>query len=574
MFKRFFPILSWLPAYRKSYLSGDITAGITVGVMVIPQGMAYAMIAGLPPIFGLYAALIPTIIYSILGTSRRLSVGPVAMDSLLVASGLGALALANIETYIAMAAFLAMFIGVIQLALGFIRMGFIVNFLSKPVISGFTSAAAIIIGLSQLKHVLGLNIEGSSKVYELLKEIFIHLNDTNIRALLIGISAILIIVFFKNINKKIPGSLIVVVAGILLLYWTRWDLLEVNIVGAIPEGLPSFRIPQVSTDQMYSTISIAITLALVGFLEAISVAKALDEKHGDGEVDANQELRAIGTANLLGAFFQSFPVTGSFSRTALNDDAGAKTGIASLISALLVGITLVFLTPLFYYLPTAVLGAIIMVAVYGLIDITYPIQLYHKRKDEFVLLICTFLITLILGIKEGILLGVLLSLLLLVYRTSKPHIAILGNIKGTDYYKNVNRFSDDIEIRDDILILRFDAQLFFGNKDYFKRELQKQIQRKGPALRAIVLNAESINYMDSSATLMLIQLIRDLQKSGIRFMIAGAIGPTRDIIFRSELISLLGNENLFVRTYEAVESFDGRAVHTPIQQRVSQQSKL
>lgn len=573
MYKRFLPIFSWLPEYKKSYLSGDITAGITVGVMVIPQGMAYAMIAGLPPIFGLYAALIPTIIYSILGTSRRLSVGPVAMDSLLVASGLGALSLADIETYIAMATFLAVFIGVIQLILGFIRMGFIVNFLSKPVISGFTSAAAIIIGLSQLKHLLGLEIDGSSKVYELIHKIVSSIHQTNLKTVLIGVVAILIILSLKKIHKKIPGSLLVVIIGIALIYFVRWDLSGVAIVGAIPDGLPSLQIPQVNTKQMYSLMPIAITLALVGFLEAISVAKALDEKHGDGETEANQELRALGTANLLGAFFQSFPVTGSFSRTALNDDAGAKTGVASLISALLVGITLIFLTPLFYFLPNAVLGAIIMVAVYGLIDINYPIRLYRKRKDEFILLLCTFLITLVLGIKEGILLGVLLSLLLLVYRTSKPHIAVLGNIKGTDYYKNINRFNDDIKTRDDILILRFDAQLFFGNKDYFKRELKKEIKNKGDALRAIVLNAESINYMDSSATFMLIQLIRDLQRKGIRFMIAGAIGPTRDIIFRSELIDLLGNENLFVRTYEAVESFDGRSVHNPMQRRVSQQSQ-
>ncbi|WP_340202315.1 sulfate permease [Ascidiimonas sp. W6] len=573
MLKRFFPILTWLPQYKKSYLSGDITAGITVGVMVIPQGMAYAMIAGLPPIYGLYAALLPTIVYSITGTSRRLSVGPVAMDSLLVASGLGALSISGIESYVAMAAFLALFIGVIQLGLGFINMGFMVNFLSKPVISGFTSAAAIIIGLSQLKHVFGLEIKGSSQLHQLLKEIFIALDQTHLKTLLIGVAAILVILLLKKIHKKIPGSLLVVILGICLIYFMRWDQIGVAIVGSIPEGLPSLKIPKFSLDTIYSLTPIAITLALIGFLEAVSVAKALDDKHRDGEIDANQELRAIGSANLIGGFFQSFPVTGSFSRTALNDDAGANTAVASLISAFLVGITLIFLTPLFYYLPKAILGAIIMVAVYGLIDIKYPIRLYRKRKDEFILLICTFLITLILGIKEGILLGVLLSLLLLVYRTSKPHIAVLGRIAGTDYYKNINRFNEDIEIREDILVVRFDAQLFFGNKDYFKKELRKQIALKGPSLKAIVLNAEAINYMDSSATLMLIQLIQDLKKQGIRFMIAGAIGPTRDIIFRSELIELVGSENLFVRTFEAVESFEGRSVHSPIQQKVSQQSQ-
>lgn len=572
MFKQIFPILTWLPNYRKSNFSGDIIAGITVGVMVIPQGMAYAMIAGLPPIYGLYAALLPTLVYTFTGTSLRLSVGPVAMDSLLVASGLGALSLQGIESYITMAAFLALFIGVIQLILGFARMGFMVNFLSNPVISGFTSAAAIIIGLSQVKHLLGLKTKGSSQLYNLMEQTLNELHQTNIRTLLVGVAAILVMVLLRKIHRKIPGALIVVILGIILIYGLRWDQLDVAIVGDIPQGLPSFKMPLISLNDISRITPIAITLALVGFLEAISVAKALDDKHKDGEVDPNQELKAIGSANIVGAFFQAFPVTGSFSRTALNDDAGANTGIASLISVFLVAITLIFLTPLFYYLPNAVLGAIIMVAVYGLIDIKYPIRLYHKRKDEFFLLLFTFFITLLLGIKEGILLGVLLSLLLLVYRTSKPHIAILGRIKGTDYYKNINRFNEDIEIRDDVLVIRFDAQLFFGNKDYFKKEIRKQVRLKKASLRAIVLNAEAINYMDSSATIMLTQLIADLQKQGIRFMIAGAIGPTRDIIFRSELINLLGKENLFVRTLEAIESYEGRTVNTPIQEKISQQS--
>ena len=573
MLKQLVPILSWLPAYKKADFSDDLVAGITVGVMAIPQGMAYAMIAGLPPIYGLYASLVPTIVYTLLGTSKRLSVGPVAMDSLLVASGLGALSIAGIEAYIMMASFLALFIGIIQVTLGMIRMGFMVNFLSKPVISGFTSAAAIIIALSQVKHVLGLEVKGSSQLYLILEQLIIAGNQTNFKALLIGLLAIAIIILLKKIHRKIPGALIVVLFGIVLIYTLRWDLSGVAIVGSIPEGLPSLKIPEITIKNISQLAPMAITLALIGFLEAISLAKALDDKHQDGEVNANQELRAIGSANIAGSLFQAFPVTGSFSRTALNDDSGAKTGIASLISALIVAITLLFLTPFFYYLPNAILGAIIMVAVYGLIDIKYPIVLYRKRKDEFFLLIFTFLITLLLGITEGILLGVLLSLLLLVYRTSKPHIAVLGRIKDTNYYKNINRFNSDIEVREDILVIRFDAQLFFGNKDYFKKQIKKQIALKGNGLKAIVLNAEAINYVDSSATIMLIQLIRDLQTQEIRFMIAGAIGPTRDIIFRSELITLLGNENLFVRTFEAVDSFEGKTENSPIQQKISQQSK-
>lgn len=553
MLKKYFPIFSWLNSYKKSYLSGDVSAGITVGIMLIPQGMAYAMIAGLPPVFGLYAALIPQIIYAIMGTSRQLAVGPVAMDSLLVASGLGALAISGIDEYITMAIFLALLMGSIQLLLGLFRMGFLVNFLSKPVISGFTSAAAIIIGLSQLKHVLGVKIEGSSQIHILLNNVFHSLNQINWYTIAVGITTILLIKGMKKINKRIPAALIVVVLGILLIYLTKLNTFGVKIVGAVPEGLPNFVVPAVGYSRIAELVPIALTLALIAFMEAISVAKAVEEKHDDYEVDANQELIALGTSNIIGSLFQSYPTTGGFSRTAVNDQAGAKTGVSPIISAIIVGLTLLFLTPLFYYLPDAVLGAIIMVAVFGLIDFKYPLQLIKNRKDEFFLLIITFLMTLVIGIKEGILLGVLISLLLLVYRTSLPHIAILGRIKGTNYFKNTERFSSHTEVDDTTLIIRFDAQLFFANKDFFKKELYKNIQRKGVDLKTIILNAESINYIDSSAVHMLKQVLTDIENKGIKLLLSGAIGPVRDILFNSGLTDTIGKEHLFVTTKEAYD---------------------
>ncbi len=573
MLKQYFPVLQWLPGYKKSYLSGDISAGLTVGIMLIPQGMAYAMIAGLPPAFGLYAALIPQIIYAIMGTSRQLSVGPVAMDSLLVASGLGALALSGIEEYITMAIFLALFMGSIQLVLGMFRMGFLVNFLSKPVISGFTSAAAIIIGLSQLKHLLGTEIERSNQVHILLQNAFKTIDQTNLYVLTIGITAIILMKVIKKINNRIPAALIVVIFGVIGVYATGAQELGVKIVGAVPRGLPSFDIPSVDYAKVSELVPIALTLALIAFMEAISVAKAVEEKHSDYEVNANQELIALGASNIIGSLFQAYPTTGGFSRTAVNDQAGAKTGVAAIISAIIVGLTLLFLTPLFYYLPNAVLAAIIMVAVFGLIDVKYPIQLFKNRRDEFILLIITFVVTLTVGIKEGILLGVLISLLLLVYRTSKPHIAVLGKIKGTNYFKNINRFSTDIEIPKNILIIRFDAQLYFGNKDFFKKELHKHIEQQGNELETIILNAEAINYIDSSAVHMLKQTVQDLKNKGVQFLIAGAIGPTRDILFSSGLIDVLGKENLFVRTYEAYDHCHNSNAKTPIQKKISLQTK-
>ena len=573
MFKRYLPILQWLPNYKKSYLSGDIGAGITVGIMLVPQGMAYAMIAGLPPVFGLYASLIPQIIYAIMGTSRQLAVGPVAMDSLLVASGLGALALSGIDEYIAMAIFLALFMGTIQLGLGLLRMGFLVNFLSMPVISGFTSAAAIIIGLSQLKHLLGTAIQSSNQVHILLKNSWVTISDTNLISLGIGIVAILVIKAIKKINTTIPAALVVVVLGILGIYFFGLNDFGVKIVGEVPSGLPSFGVPTIEYSRISELLPIALTLALIAFMEAISIAKAIEEKHSDYVIDSNQELIALGTSNIIGSLFQSYPVTGGFSRTAINDQSGAKTGIAPMISALVVGLTLLFLTPLFYYLPNAVLAAIIMVAVFGLIDFKYPVELFKNRRDEFFLLIATFVITLTVGIMEGILLGVLISLLLLVYRTSRPHIAVLGRVRGTDYFKNVARFPEDTETFKEYLIVRFDAQLYFGNREYFKKELQHQLASKGTEVKFIILNAEAINYIDSSAVHMLRQTIQELKNRQIKLVIAGAIGPTRDILYSSGLIRDIGTDNLFVKTNEAFEHCQTLSQKTAIEEKISLQSK-
>ncbi|MFM1879449.1 MAG: hypothetical protein RLZZ241_2315 [Bacteroidota bacterium] len=560
--------MEWLPTYKKAYLGGDLSAGLTVGIMLIPQGMAYAMIAGLPPVFGLYAAMVPQIIYALTGTSRQLAVGPVAMDSLLVASGLGALALSGIEEYIAMAIFLALFMGVLQLAFGLLRMGFLVNFLSRPVISGFTSAAAIIIGLSQLKHLLGTRIESSNQIHILLANAFSTIAETHWPTLLIGVAGIAGIRAIKRFSPKLPGALIAVVLGVLAVYFLKLHEIGVRIVGDVPGGLPIPQIPHVEPDRIAQLFPIAIALSLIAFMEAISVAKAVEEKRRENRVNANQELIALGLSNIVGSLFQSYPTTGGFSRTAVNDQAGANTGLAAIISSAVVGLTLLFLTPLFYYLPNAILAAIIMVAVFGLIDLRYPVELWNNRKDEFVLLLATFLLTLMLGIKEGILLGVLFSLLLLVYRISMPHMAILGRIKGTDYFMNINRFSEDTEDFPDLLIVRFDGQLFFGNKDYFQTQLRKQITRKGSVLKTIILNAEAINYIDSSAVFTLKSLVQELKREGYRFMLAGAIGPTRDILYSSGLIEEIGEENLFVKTKDAFSQFqellEGSEIHKKI----------
>ncbi len=571
--RKFAPFLEWLPNYKRSFFINDLVAGLSTGIILVPQAMAYALIAGLPPVYGLYASLFPIVVYGLLGTSRKLAVGPVAMDSLLIAAGLGTLAISGLENYIAMALLLTLMVGAIQLLLGIFKMGFLVNFLSKPIISGFTSAAALIIIFSQVKHLFGVPIPQSNQFHALFINAFMALEKINIPTFIMGSLGIVLILLLKRWNTKIPSILITVALGILMAYFFGLEAIGVELLGAIPKGLPFFKMPEFSWEHIKELCAMAITLALIGYMEAISIGKAMEEKNNEETIDANQELIALGTANVVGSFFHAYAITASFSRSAINNGSGAKTPMASIISVVLVVLTLLFFTPLFYYLPNTILAAIIMVSVIGLIDLNYPDLLWKHNKDEFALLMFTFFTTLFIGIKEGILFGVLLSLLLMVYRTSKPHFAVLGKIKGTDHYRNVNRFAKDIEIRDDLLIVRFDAQLYFGNKNYFKRELSKFMEAKGNVLKAIILNAEAINYIDSTATAMLVNLVREVQDKDIDFFIAGAIGPTRDIIFTSALITVISKEHLFASTMEAVAYFDDPEMVPAISGKVAYQNR-
>jgi len=540
--------------------------------MLIPQGMAYALIAGLPPVYGLYAALVPNVLYAITGSSRKLAVGPVALDSLIVASSLAAMKLASVEAYIAMALFLALLVGVLQLVMGFFRMGFLANFLSRPVVSGFTSAAALVIAISQLKHLFGLELEtiGTLKTFI---AVFQNIDQTNFYDISIGLGAILVIVGLKKLHRKLPAAMVVVILSIIGIYLFMVNETDVHILGNVPQGLPAFGLPTFETSQLIVAFPTALALAFIAFAEAMTIAKAVEDKSNEHYTDPNQELRALGFSNVAGSFFQSFPINAGLSRTAVNVEEGAKTGVASFISAVVVGLTLLFLTPFFYYLPKSVLGAIILVAVYGLIDLRYPRHLFKQQKDEFVLLAITFLTTLLIGISQGIILGVLFSLVLLVYRISKPHIAVLGKIKGMEYFKNVNRFSEDVEVHDEILMIRFDAQLFFANVQYFENALLNEIDKKGPLLRYVILNAEPVNYLDDTAAKQLKAMITQLGQRGIVFKLAGAIGPLRDILKKSGLIDKIGQKNIYVRTAEAYADCLENVERTALQEKVSLQHK-
>lgn len=571
--QRYFPFLEWIKNYDSDLFKGDLSAGITVAVMLIPQGMAYAMIAGLPPVYGLYAAIFPQMVYAFMGSSRHLAVGPVAMDSLLVATALNTIAVVDANHYISLAIFLALFMGLIQVFLGFLKFGFLVNFLSQPVISGFTSAAAVVIGMTQLKHVIGIDLPSHHLIQKIFHSLWQSNEEIHLFTLLITLGSIALIFAIKYLSHRIPAALIVVVASTLLTAQLSWNEKGLNIVGPIPEGLPSIQLQSISLEEVYQLLPMALTLALIAFLEAISVAKAIEIKEKNETINPNQELIALGTANILGSLFQSYPTTGGFSRTAVNHQSGAKTGIASLISATLVALTLMFFTDWFYHLPKAVLGAIILTAVINLIDLKYPYKLWKTHREEFFVLLFTFAVTLVMGIKEGILLGTLVALSLMIYRSSQPHIAVLGRIKGTSRFRNVLRFSEEIETFPGVLIIRFDGQLFFGNHTYFKKQIAKRLEEEKNKIQFLVIDAGPIHYIDASAYNTLENWVQDLQQKNIKVLWVKAIGPIRDIFYRDGLVKIVDKRNFFSNLDTAIKHIQGEEI-PKIEKRISNQNNL
>ena len=552
--KELIPILEWLPNYNSSRLKGDFIAGITVSIILIPQGIAYALIAGLPPIYGLYCALVPQLVYAIFGSSRQVAIGPVAMDSLIVATGVSTLALAGSDSYIAIAILLAFMVGSIQFLLGVFRLGFIVNFLSKPVISGFTSAVALTIGINQFRNLFGVDFVQSDQIQYVLDDIWFNIIDFNSHTTVIGLISVGVIILLRKINKKIPNALLVVVVGILTIRYFGDEFSDVAIVKDIPSGLPSFSFPEMDISQMKELLPIALTLVMVGYLETISIGKSLEAKQDEYKLRPNQELIALGLSNIIGSWFKAYPSTSSFSRSAINQESGATTGMASLVSVVMVLLTLLFLTPLFYHLPKTVLAAIIIVAVFGLVNIKEAIFLWKANNLDFWLLMVTFFSTLLFGIEYGIMIGVGLSLIILIFRTSRPYVAELGKVPDSDFYRNRERFNEVI-LDDDVLVFRFDAQLFYANASYFIETLELMVEEKGSRLKLIVLDAESINRVDSTGVEMLKERIRFYHKKNILFYFAGVKGPVRDHLFRGKILDIITLDHFYMRVNGAVNYY-------------------
>lgn len=552
----FIPALQWLPNYNKEDLSGDVSAGMIVAVMLIPQGMAYAMLAGLPPVIGLYSATIPLFVYALLGSSKQLAVGPVAIVSLLVFSGVSSLAEPGTDEYIAYVFLLSLMVGVIKLILGLLRLGVLVNFVSHAVISGFTSAAAIIIGLSQLNHLLGFELPQSENVFVLLLLAAQQFSGIHPLTFLLGLGSIAVMVFLKRVAPRFPAPLLVVAGSTLIVYLFQLDQWGVKIVGDIPKGIPRFSLPAFSMESITSLFPIAITIAFIGYMESIAIAKAIASKE-NYQVDANKELRALGLANIVGSFFSSYPVTGGFSRSAVNYQSGARTGLASMITVFLIFLTLLFFTPVFYYLPRTVLAAIIMMAVFGLIDVKEAKRLFQLKKVDGWTLLITFVATLVLGIEDGILLGVAVSLLVFIARSARPHTAVIGDLSKQNVFHNIAH-DPEVKTEEDILIFRMDASLYYPNMAFLEEKLRAEVDQR-PKLQWIILDFSGVNDMDGISVDTWERIIDRYQEKGISFLLVGIKGSIRDLVTKACWPEKYG-EIAFQSLHEALQSIEAEGM--------------
>ena len=562
---RYIPILSWGRAYDRAWLSGDLMAGLIVAIMLVPQSMAYALLAGLPPQIGLYASIIPLFLYGILGSSRTLAVGPVAIVSILVAEGVSELAAAGTTDYITLALTMALLVGVIQALMGVFRIGFLVNFLSHPVLAGFTSAAAIVIGFSQLKHLLGINMPRGSFLGT-VSHAFIHISETNLPTVAVGIVGVLILFYFKfglgkqlqnrGVTKSIAiplaksGPLAIVLLGTaVVLIFSLHETAGVKVVGDVPAGLPPLTMPATDPDVWRALLPTALAISFVGFMESISVAKSLASKKRQ-KVDSDQELIALGVANLGATFTGGYPVTGGFSRSVVNYEAGANTGLASMITAVLIAFTVIFLTPLFYFLPQALLAAIIIVAVLGLIDVKTFQHVWQYSKADAASMIITFIAVLVVGIETGILVGVAAAMLLFIWRTSKPHVAVVGRLGNSEIYRNVLRH--DVQTCPQTIAIRIDESLYFANAKFLEDTVLGHVA-DNPEIKNFVLIGMAVNFIDASALETLESLHKELTDAGVTFHLASFKGPVMDRLREIGFVAQFGAENIHLSTHDAMK---------------------
>ncbi|MEZ5993015.1 MAG: sulfate permease [Planctomycetota bacterium] len=570
VYKRLLPFTDWLFHYKRENLTGDILAGVIVTIMLIPQSLAYAMLAGLPPEYGLYASIVPLFIYGLLGTSRTLSVGPVAVISLLTATALTPFAAPGSEEYIKLAMLLAAMTGVIQLVLGLIRGGFIASLLSHPVVAGFITGSSLLILVSQLKHILGVKAASGHLPYKAVTNLVQAARDTNLVTLGMGTLAIALLLFFRKPFRKLlqrmglsenvaqiiarTGPALLVLAGMAAVALFSLDSsYGVKVVGEFPTGLPGLTLPSLDLPVIGSLAPAALAIVLAGYVESVSVGRSLGAKRRQ-TIEPNQELVALGAANVASGFTGGFPVTGGFSRSVVNFDAGANTGLASMITAVLIAVVTLSLAPLLKSLPQVVLAATVIVAVAGLINFKELLRLWKYSKGDGALMGLTILSVLGLGVEIGIGVGVGASLLLYLARAGRPHMAVLGRVGESEHFRNIKRH--EVTTYPGLLLLRVDENLFFANTRNIEDRLLEYVAEQAD-LKHIVLSFNSVNYVDSSGLESLEALIVRLRDAGVTLHLAEVKGPVMDRFDKVGLTEHLAPGQVFLSTHRAVVALRG-----------------
>lgn len=540
--------------YRSKYFKYDLIAGLTVAVMLVPQGMAYAVLAGLPPIYGLYAALVPLLIYPFFGSSNFLSVGPVALVSILVLSGLSFFAEPMSAEFIQLAILTSLIAGIFQVLMSLLRLGFLVNFLSHPVISGFTSAAAFIIAFSQLNHIFGVEIPRATNFFVTIVNLIKEIPNYNLTPALIGLGGLAIIMIIRKIKRSFPSALLVVLLSILIVRAFGLDQKGLSIVGDVPSGFPLFETPAITLESILKVTPVALIICLISFIESLAIAKTLAARHSKFDIDSNKELMGLGLAKIVGSFFQAFPNTGSFTRSAINEQSGARTGMASIFASVFIGLTLLLFTDFFYYLPNAILAAIVISAVFSLIDVKEAKHLFYTDRQDFMVLMITFLFTLGLGVQQGVFFGIGLSALFILYRVSIPHYAVLGKLPDSGVFKNALRFKE-AEREESILIIRYDDDIFFGNSDHFRDCILSEIN-KHPKTQDLVLDISSISFVDSTGLRQMKILFKIIKEQSIKIHLTGAKGIVRDIFRKNNIYAEIGEDNFHFNIQGALDKIE------------------
>ena len=566
MFKRYLPIFTWLPHYHKRLLGADLLAGLIVTVMVIPQSLAYALLAGLPAVVGLYASILPQLLYTFLGTSRTLAVGPVAIIALMTGAALSSVAAPGTPEYLQAALVLSLLSGTILVAMGALKMGFFSNYLSHPVISGFLTASGILIAVSQLGSLLGVSSSGFTLV-ERLMTLLPNLPTFNPYTVAIGGGTLLFLVLMRRYGKQslikvgLPATLAdlmakagpvfaVVVTTLAAWHWQLAYEHGVAVVGTIPSGLPALSFPWGDASLWRALLIPAMLISLVGFVESVSMGQMLAAKRRQ-RISPNQELIGLGAANLAAGFTSGMPVTGGLSRTVINYDAGAQTPAAGAFAALGIALVTMAFTGWLYHLPIATLAATITVSILTLVDIPMLRQTWRYSRSDFAAMAVTILLTLVEGIEAGIIGGVTLSIALFLYRTSRPHSALVGRVPDTEHFRNVERH--DVETVSNAALLRIDESLYFANARYLEDTIYNLVASR-PELEHVVLICSAVNLIDASALESLDAINARLKDSDVKLHLSEVKGPVMDQLKKSDFLDALTGR-VFLSTYAAWRQF-------------------